>query len=209
MSARLAAPAAEGPRQRAFASRILAAGEAARFLIHSVFLRFSPQTFSSPANRLNVGEILQSGGRQFRGDQVFTGNEVRLPSIAGSITSSTRRPLPHQSQCRISPSECQCQTAHVPMRNKGPCSSEIGCRQALKRRSKFCQSHEDGLRVLHAGTYQNVAIFGRPRLRVNGDGGGSHNKVFNKVVNAVRVPNGQELFAVGVHGCPSSHTPLG
>jgi hypothetical protein len=65
----------------------------------------------------------------------------------------------------------------------------------LKRRSKFCQSREDSLCVLRAGTYQNVEIFGRPRLRVNGDGLGSH----NELLNAVRVQNGQEFFEVGVH----------
>ena len=129
---------------------MLAAGEAARFLIHSLFFRFSPQTICSPANRLNVAEILPSAGRQFRPHQVFTGNEVRLQSGCGvdhifqPASHAASKSMPDIAVRMAMPIRL---TAHAEER---ALLCEIGCRQALKRRSKFCQSRRESLRVLRA-----------------------------------------------------------
>ena len=77
----------------------------------------------------------------------------------------------------------------------------------MKRRAKLREGRKNRLRVCRVWPHQNIDVFGRWRLRVNGNGISSDDEVFN----AVLVQNGQEFFEVGVHRelRPSAHSVLG
>src|SRR5208337_2297751 len=148
-----------------------------------------------------------STGGHFPSDQILAGNEARLqsarrvndplhPALPGGIKLNARYRGEKVNGHRL--------TAHAKER---AWLGEVGGGQTFERRSELRQGREKRLGVSRVRLHQNIEVLGCPGLRVNGDGVSSH----DKILNAVRVQNGQEFFEVWIHreARPSSHSVPG
>ncbi len=154
-------------------------------------------------DRVDIRKVLRPARREFCSDQIVAGNEARLQAAGGvhNILDPARpRFIEFNARYRSENVNTDRFAAHTKKRAR---FREVGGREPSKRLAKLGQGRKNRLRILRVSLYQNVEVFGGARLRVNGDGVSAD----YKILNAVRVQDGQEFFEVWVHlgPRPSSH----
>jgi hypothetical protein len=149
-------------------------------------------TFNCLTDSVHIRDILRPPRSELRGDQIFTGNETcsQLARLINDFLNPSR-----PSRIKLYTGNC-CENIDAD-RFAPDAKARTGLRkvcegQAFRRRSEFRESRKYCLGVIGAGLHQDVEIFGRAGLRVDGNRIGSDNEIFN----AVRVQSGQEFFEV-------------
>jgi hypothetical protein len=141
---------------------------------------------------LYVGEVLPSAGGAFCCQQVFTGNEV-CPQIGFLVENvfNPARPCGVKLDAGIAV-RMSTPTGSRPMRKNGPGSAKSAGVRPCSGAPNSAKAAKTALCVSGIGLHQNVEVFGRAGLRMNRYGVSAN----DKVLNAVRVQNGQEFCVV-------------
>jgi hypothetical protein len=153
----------------------------------------------------HVGQIAQPAGSDFRCDQVSTGDEECLQS-AVRIDNGFYPLIPrgiefHSIHCR----EDVNRNGRMSEAKESGWVGKITNADALERCAEFRQCRLDGLCIDRIRFNQNIEIFRRARLRMEGDSVAAN----DQILNAVGVEDRQEFDEVWEHSCltSSTHTP--
>jgi hypothetical protein len=141
---------------------------------------------------VNVRKVTRSPRGKLRGDQILTRNETR-PQIARLVNNLLKPSLP----CRIKLDTGNYREnidaeRFAPYTKERPGFGKVSEGQTFKRRSELRERRENRLGVFAVRFNQNIEVFGRAGLRVDGNRVGSD----NEILNAARGQSGQEFFEV-------------
>jgi len=146
-------------------------------------------------NCVHVRDVLRPRRRQLGGNEVARRDEARRQP-ARRVNHALNAPLPCRVEVNAGDVGQDVNADWLPPHAEERTGfGEVGGGHVMQGRAELGQRRENLSRVRGIGLDEDVEVFGRARLRVNGDGVGPD----DKILNAALVQNGQEFFEVSVH----------